>query len=128
MFDGNRLNGVSLQKTLPAERPGRLIVDAEWAADGRSMIFAEGTFSGDDAPDDADLYVAELGSRGFIRSPGSAKIMANVNTDALEYAPALSADGLELYFTRMTGWPFAGPRIFRANVPVWTSRSQPPRA
>ena len=26
--------------------------------------------------------------------------MKNINTDALEYAPSISADGLKLYFTR----------------------------
>jgi hypothetical protein len=95
---------------------GRLIFDVELAADGQSMVFAEGTFSGDDAPDEADLYLATLGPRGFVRSPASAKIFASVNTGSLEYAPSLSADGLELYFTRVAGiWLFRKPRIFLAR-------------
>lgn len=115
-FDGERVNGVQPQSTLPAERLGRLIFDVELASDGQTMIFAEGTFSDDDAPDDADLYLAVPGKRGFIRSPDSAKILANVNTDNLEYAPSLSADGLDLYFTRVTGiWLFRKPRIFHAR-------------
>lgn len=28
--------------------------------------------------------------------------LRNINADALEYAPSISADGLELYFTRAT--------------------------
>ncbi|MGD0302495.1 MAG: hypothetical protein ABSE86_35925 [Bryobacteraceae bacterium] len=39
--------------------------------------------------------------------------MRNVNTGALQYAPAISADGLELYFTRAT--PAALPRIMLAT-------------
>lgn len=51
-----------------------------------------------------------------MRSPASAKIFAKVNTDSLEYAPALSADGLELYFTRVAGfWLMRKPRIFHAR-------------
>lgn len=116
MFDGKRVNYTEPQKTLPAERRGRLIFDVELASDGTWMIFAEGTFSGEAVPDDADLYLATLGTRGFIRSPLGAKIFANINTDDLEFAPAISADGLELYFTRLTGiWPFSSPKIFRAT-------------
>jgi hypothetical protein len=115
VFDGKRLNLMQLQKTLPAERLGRLIFHVELANDGRSMIYAEGTFGDGQTPEDADLYLAVLGTRGFIRSPDSTKILAKVNTGDLEYAPALSADGLELFFTRVSGWPFSGPRIFRAE-------------
>lgn len=115
-FDGERVNNVQPQTTLPGERLGRLIFDVELAADGQSMVFAEGTFSGGDAPDDADIYLATLGPRGFVRSTAGAKIFANINTGALEYAPSLSADGLELYFTRVAGfWLLRKPRIFHAR-------------
>jgi len=115
-FDGKRVNGAEPQKTLPAERLGRLIFDVELAADGQSLIFAEGTFSGGNVPDDADLYLATLGPRGFVRSPESARVFTNINTDELEYAPAISTDGLELFFTRVTGfWPFTSTKIFRAQ-------------
>jgi hypothetical protein len=39
----------------------------------------------------------------FERLPDSSRIFANINTSALEYAAAISSDGLELFFTRMTG-------------------------
>ncbi len=116
LFDGTRVNAVEAQAALTGERLGRLIFDVELAADGQSLIFAEGTFSGGEAPDAADLYLATLTPQGFKRSPDSAKIFADIDTDELEYAPSLSADGLELYFTRLTGiWPFSSPRIFRAT-------------
>jgi hypothetical protein len=42
--------------------------------------------------------------------------MAKVNTDVLEYAAAISADGLELFFTRadLAHLPEGAPRIYRA--------------
>jgi Tol biopolymer transport system component len=38
--------------------------------------------------------------------------LKNVNTGALEYAPAVSRDALELFFTRIEG---AAPAIYRAE-------------
>jgi hypothetical protein len=116
VFDGNKVNGTAPQATLASERLGRLIFDIDLAADGQTMIFAEGTFSGGEVPDEADLYLATLTPRGYERAPDSAKIFANVNTSSLEYAPTLTPDGLELFFTRPTGiWPFTKAKILRAT-------------
>jgi hypothetical protein len=115
-FDGKRVVSPTAQASLPGQRLGRIIFDVEYAADGKSLIFAEGTFSGDAVPDDADLFMATVGTRGFERSQYSPAIFGNVNTDDLEYAPALSEDGLTLYFTRVTGfWMFRKPHLFRAT-------------
>lgn len=115
-FDGKKVKDTLPQPTLATERMGRLIFDVELSADGKTMIFAEGTFSGGAAPDDADLYVATLGQGGYMRTHEGRRIFANVNTSELEYAPALSQDGLELFFTRPSGiWPFSQPKIFRAK-------------
>ena len=54
----------------------------------------------------------------FVRSDESKALFANVNTSGLEFAPAISADGLVLYFTRVTGgvWGIgSGPKIYRAS-------------
>lgn len=52
-------------------------------------------------PDAANIAIAINSGSSFTRDPNSAIIMANVNTNNnLEYAPAISADGLELFFTR----------------------------
>ncbi len=115
-FDGKKVNNAKPEAELATERMGRLIFDVELSADGKTMIFAEGTFSGDDVPDEADLYLATLGPRGFERSTEGRKLFANINTSDLEYAPALSEDGLELFFTRPSGiWPLSQPKIFRAT-------------
>jgi hypothetical protein len=115
-FDGKKVERAVPQPGLATAALGRLVFDVELSADGRTLIFAEGTYSGGQVPDEADLHLATLTPRGFERAPEGEKLFANVNTSSLEYAPALSADGLELYFTRLTGiWPFAGPTIFRAR-------------
>lgn len=115
VFDGKRVNRVAPQAALATAELGRLIFDVELSADGATMIFAEGTFSGGEAPDESDLYLATLTPHGFQRAAESATVLANVNTSSLEYAPALSDDGLQLYFTRLTGfWPFRKTKILHA--------------
>jgi hypothetical protein len=116
LFNGTKVVDATPQAGLATERLGRLIFDVEIAADGRSMIYAEGTFSGKDVPDEADLFLAKLGADGFEPDPAGRRIFANLNTSALEYAPGLSADGLTLSFTRLEGiWPFQSAALFRAT-------------
>ena len=69
-----------------------------------------------------------------IVAPDSAAIMKNINTAALQYAPSISADGLELYFTRasqlMAGSEAPGASL-RIMVATRISVSEPfgePRA
>jgi hypothetical protein len=35
--------------------------------------------------------------------PDSDRLLAKINADQIQYAPAISADGLELFYTRLTG-------------------------
>lgn len=115
-FDGTKVVNATPQAGLATARLGRLIFDVEIAADGRSMVYAEGGFSGKAVPDDADLHLAKLGPNGFEPDPNGKRILARLNTDALEYAPGLSADGLTLTFTRLEGiWPFQTASLFRAT-------------
>ena len=113
-FDGTKVTSAASQTSLASARLGRLIFDVELSADGNTLYFAEGTFSGGAVPDEADIEMAVLTAQGYVRSPSSKRIFANVNTSALEFAPAISPDSLELWFTRITGiWPFQSPTIFR---------------
>ena len=63
----------------------------------------DGDLTGGAVPKLADLFVARRVDDRFERLADSNRIFANINTPALEYAPAISRDGLELFFTRMTG-------------------------
>jgi Tol biopolymer transport system component len=52
----------------------------------------------------------------FERLADSGRLLRQVNTRALEYAPATSADGLELFFTRVDGTgPNPQPAIYRTT-------------
>ncbi len=84
------------------------------SSDGATLYFVDGVFSGSSFPNSADIAIAVASGNGFMRDPNSSAILANVNTSTdLEYAPAISADGRELFFTRAN--PGASQvRIYRA--------------
>ncbi len=81
--------------------PPLLFFDIEVSADGSTLYLSVGAFSGP-SPSAADIAIAANSGGGFAVDPNWTTIMANVNTtDKLEYAPAISRDGLELFFTRL---------------------------
>jgi hypothetical protein len=89
----------------PGQEPviGELNFDAEINSDGDLLYFVAGIFSGKPLPDEADIGVA-INVNGVITvKVDSSDEFAFVNTDALEYAPSISIDGLELFFTRAIG-------------------------
>jgi hypothetical protein len=101
-------NGSTVTSTAPLSGLAKTTLgivdfDLEVSPDGTTVYFAEGDFSGgNDFPDTADLHIAVSVNGAFVRDANSNAILANVNTASqLEYAPAISANGLELFFTRL---------------------------
>lgn len=88
--------------------PGELNFDAEIHYDGEFLYYVEGLFSGNPLPDEANIAVASKVAGVFAPDPDSSYFLNAVNTDALEYAPSISTDGLELYFTRAVVSMIAG--------------------
>jgi hypothetical protein len=99
-FDGTRVNDISEVSGLSRKQLGWIVFDVEVTSDGDTLWLAEGLFSGGAAPDSADLLLARGHAGAFARDPDGTRILAAVNSSALEYAPAIGADGLELFFTR----------------------------
>lgn len=107
-----------LVEGLPAEH-GTVHFDVEASADGLMLLYSRGEFRGGTVPERADLEVAIGSGARFTRSRELSATLANVNTDdALEYAAALSTDGRELFFTRLTGNRAAIYRAVRAEGPA----------
>lgn len=103
MWDGSSVTDVAAVSGLARTTPGLLNFDVEVSADGATLLFADGDFTGGNPfPDAADIALAVASNGGFARHPDSAAILVRVNTaEDLEYAATLSADGLELFFTRL---------------------------
>ena len=82
-------------------KPGWLNMDAEISADGKTLYYTVNQWNTDfNVPKTSNLHVAQWVEDRFERRDDSDKIFRNINTEELEYAPSLSADQLELSFTR----------------------------
>lgn len=104
-WNGERALDAALQRDLTDHILGRLAFDVEIAADGETIVFADGRFNGGPAPVRADLRMAVWRDGRFQLAPERDAQLAALNTNALEYAPALSSDGLLIAFTRAEGRP-----------------------
>lgn len=106
---------------------GLIHFDVEVSADGATLIVALGRFTGGSAPVAADFVLYERTSHGFRRAAASDSIFANINTPALEYAAALSADGLELCFTRVELPIHQPPALYLTRRTSLTAPFGPPQ-
>jgi hypothetical protein len=111
-FSGGSVTGVKIVDGVSEKALGRVNFDVEVSVDGRTLYFVDGVFSGKPTPDKADIAIAVRDGAGFRRLSGSAELLKNVNTDALEYAACVSPDELELFFTRAGK---GGPAIYRST-------------
>lgn len=106
LFSGNFLNGAVLDLDVQPgniyrQTPGWMVMDAEISPDGNTLYFADAHFKGGNIPDRSDIGMARMVNGDLNVSAATAEIVKNVNTeDRLEYAPSISSDGLELFFTR----------------------------
>jgi len=114
-FAHGSLTGVELVAGVSLQRRGMVMFDAEVSPGGEVIFVVDGEFRGGPHPSSADIAVVVREGAGFRRHPASAEFMRNVNTAALEYAPAISADLLELFFTRATGHQLVICRSARRN-------------
>jgi len=106
-FNDGTVTGVELVSGVSQRKRGIVMFDAEISADGRTLFVVDGLFTGGPIPKTADIVIAVHDGTGFRRLPSSPDLLKNINTNGLEYAPAISNDLLELFFTRI---PFAsGP-------------------
>jgi hypothetical protein len=127
LWTGSTVTGSAPLSSLTITTPLILYFDVEVAPDGATLYLSEGDFTGGvSVPHTADIVISVNTVSGFVRDPASATIMANVNTSMLEYAPAISADGLELFFTRLDP-ATSEARIYQATRPNITSPFGPPQ-
>lgn len=113
-FDGKTLADVHVVAGITPDVAGDINMDASISPDGEALYISRATFEGGvPVPQKSDIIIAHRTASGFEIDPHSREMMVNVNTAQLEYAPAISADGLTLYFTRAEG--MYGLRIMSAH-------------
>jgi Tol biopolymer transport system component len=103
-FANGTLSGIELVPGISPLTTEMVNFDAEISPDGNTLYFVDSQFSAAGTPLTADIVIAERNGPGFSRASNSAAILQQINTgNMLEYAPAISASGLELFFTRLEG-------------------------
>lgn len=100
-----------------AESPGFVDFDVAVSPDGRSLFVSVGDFRSGTASA-AHITLYERSPTGFAPDPAGKRLLHAVNkAGALDYAAAVSPDGLELFFTRAV--PARGakglPAVYRAS-------------
>lgn len=87
--------------------PGWLIMDHGISTDGQFLYFNNARFDGGGIPVETEIGVAQkVNDSTFTTLPNSVGILQNINdTNYLYYAPCISSDNLELYYTRFLTGP-----------------------
>lgn len=100
---------------------GFVSVDPDISPNGTYLFYSLFTISGGPLPAEIELRgTVSDGSGGF--EPIDDALLADVNTDLLDYAPTISNDGLEMYFTRADP---SGPGILGIYKTTRESVDQP---
>ena len=113
-FEEGQVLEIEIVDGISGKRPGHVNFDAEIASNGFTIYFVDGQFGDSNIPKVANLVVANKRGETFERSVLSSEIFLHINTDALEYAPAISSDELEIFFTRLEQDLSSPPAIYRA--------------
>jgi hypothetical protein len=118
-FDGGGVDGLRLvDGDVAPGKPGWLNMDAEISADGATLYYCVNEWNTRaNLPKTSDLRVARRSGSQFVTTSNSADIFRAVNSGDLEYAPALSADERELFFTRAR-FDFDGDRLVLARTVI----------
>jgi WD40-like Beta Propeller Repeat len=98
-FADGKVSDVALVPGISRKQPGIVNFDMEVSPDGKTLYFVDAMFANGN-PVTADLVIADRRDNTFERAANSAAILKNVNSDVLEYAACISADGLTLFFNR----------------------------
>lgn len=101
-FDGRAVHDVHrVPGDIDPGMPGIVNMDASISPDGQTLYIARAhIIEGAPVPKSSGLVMATLSKGNFKTEETGTILLIHINTGALNYAPCISADGLELYFTR----------------------------
>jgi hypothetical protein len=105
IYEGEYSNGsvtaVALVQGVSTDKSGWVNFDADIDPAGNVLYFDDGVYSRSGQLLSATLAIASKAQNGFTRQPTSSEILKRVNDpNALVYAPDISSNGLQLYYTR----------------------------
>lgn len=124
---GNVSNIERVQGDFNMNTPGWLVMDHGISLDGQFLYFNNARFDGANCqgPCETTLGIAQkVNASTFNTLPNSASILQNINdTNYIYYAPCISSDNLELYYTRYLKGPITPNTTFEICVAVRSNSS-----
>lgn len=115
-FSAGSVGNIALVSGISLQQAGWVNFDAEISADGQTLWFDDGQYSSVGVLQQARIVIANRQGSTFVRQANSATLLATVNASGLNYAPSISVDGLELFFTRVDSTTSgASPAIYHAS-------------
>jgi hypothetical protein len=119
-FSSGSVSNVAIVPGISKQKLGDVNFDASISPDGSTLYFVDGVFNGGSVPQRASIAIAKREGDHFVRLRNSARIMREINTHGLNYAPDISKSGLEFFFTRIEGTPPMPPPVIytatRTNI------------
>jgi hypothetical protein len=115
-FSAGVVTGVSLVPGVSGVTPGVVDFDVEAGAAGETLYVSVGHFEDDGAgPTHSSLELFQKLDGSFVEAADSAKLLRKVDrAGQLDYAASISANELELFFTRASPSIGQPPEIYRA--------------
>jgi hypothetical protein len=106
IYSGNyskgSVSGNAMVAGVSPTRRGFVDFDQEISADGNTLYFTEGLFTGGSEPASSELLIARRSDNRFMRDAQGKEILRTINSAGrLNYAACTSADELEIFFTRL---------------------------
>jgi hypothetical protein len=121
MFSNGSVSNVALVPGVSKDKLNDVNFDQCISPDGGTLYFVDGVFNGGSVPQRASIAIAHRDGDHFVRLKNSAKIMHEINTNGLNYAPDISKSGLEFFFTRIEGRPPKPPPVIYTATRASTS-------
>jgi len=114
-FSAGQVTGVHQLTSVSSGTPGLVDFDVSVSPDGDTLYVSIGDFLAGAGPTSASITMFDKLGASFVADPQSAYFMRSVNkAGELDYAPTVSSNGLEIFFTRVK--PAKGPpAIYRAS-------------
>jgi hypothetical protein len=115
-FNEGQVSGLHLVAGVSAPMLGKVDFDVGASPDGSALYVAEGLFGEGGVPSSARIVIFERQGGSFVADPLGESMLEAVNeVAALVYAPDLSYDELELFFTAASPAIGQAPAIYRAT-------------
>ena len=99
-FSNGNVSNIAIVQGISKDTPGDVNFDQCISPDGNTLYFDDGVFNGNGQLQRASIAIAQRSANQFARLKDTARIMKQINKDGWNYAPDISASGLEFFFTR----------------------------